>query len=47
MIGVISIMLVAIIPAVTSLSKSSGGKSAVSGLMNSLEQARALVLTTG
>ena len=46
-IGVISVMLVAIIPAVTSLSKSSGGKSAVSGLMNSLEHARALALTSG
>jgi prepilin-type N-terminal cleavage/methylation domain-containing protein len=46
-IGIISLLLVAVIPAVTSLSKSSGGKSAVSGLMNSLEQARALALTSG
>ena len=46
-IGIISLLLVAVIPAVTSLSKSSGSKSAVSGLMNSLEQARALALTSG
>ena len=46
-IGIISLLLVAVIPAVTSLSKSSGSKSAVSGLMNSFEQARALALTSG
>jgi prepilin-type N-terminal cleavage/methylation domain-containing protein len=46
-IGIISILLVAIIPAVTSLSKSSSGKAAVSNLMNALEQARALALTSG
>ncbi len=46
-IGIISLLLVAVIPAVNSLSKSSGGKSAVSGLMNSLEQARALALSSG
>ncbi len=46
-VGIISLLVVAVIPAVTSLSKSSGSKSAVSGLMNSLDQARALALTSG
>ena len=46
-IGVISMMLVLIAPAVTSLSKSSGRKSAVSNLMNALEQARSLAVSSG
>jgi type II secretory pathway pseudopilin PulG len=46
-IAIISVMLVAVIPAVTSLSKSSGRKSAISNLMNALEQARSLALTSG
>jgi prepilin-type N-terminal cleavage/methylation domain-containing protein len=46
-VGIISILLVALIPAVTSISKSSGSKAAVSNLMNTLEQARALALTSG
>ena len=41
-VGIVSLLLVAVIPAVTSLSKSSGGKAAVSNLMNALEQARSL-----
>jgi prepilin-type N-terminal cleavage/methylation domain-containing protein len=46
-IGIISLLLVAVIPAVTSLSKSSGGKAAVSNLMNVFEQAHSLALTSG
>ncbi len=46
-IGIMTIMLVAIVPAVVSLSRSSGGKSAVSEVMNSVEQARSLALTSG
>lgn len=46
-IGVISILLVAVIPAVNSLSKSNGGKSAVSNFMNTVEQARALAINSG
>ena len=46
-IGIIAIMLVVIAPAVTSLSKSSGRKSAVSNVMNALEQARSLAVTSG
>lgn len=39
-IGIIAILLVAVIPAVTSLSKSSGRKGAVSNLLGAIEQAR-------
>ena len=46
-IGIIAVMLVAIAPAVTSLSKSSGRKSAISNVMNALEQARSLAVTSG
>ncbi len=46
-IGIISILLVAVIPAVNSLSKSSGSKSAVSNFMNAVEQARSLAITSG
>lgn len=46
-IGIISILLVAVIPAVNSLSKANGGKSAVSNFMNTVEQARALAINSG
>jgi len=46
-IVVISILLVAVIPAVNSISKSSGSKSAVSNFMNAVEQARALAINSG
>ena len=46
-IVIISILLVAVIPAVNSLSKSSGGKAAVSNFMNVVEQARTLAITSG
>ncbi len=46
-IVIISILLVVVIPAVNSLSKSSGGKSAVSNFMNVVEQARTLAITSG
>lgn len=44
-IGIISILLVAVIPAVTSLSKSSGRKGAASNLISMIEQARSLALS--
>ena len=43
--GIIGIMLVAIIPAVSSLSKSSGRKSGISNLTILVEQARSLALS--
>ena len=46
-IGIISILLVAVIPAVTSLSKSSGRKAAVSNLLGAIEQARAQAIKDG
>ena len=46
-IGIISILLVAIIPAVNSLSKSSGRKAAVSNLLGAIEQARAQAIKDG
>ncbi len=46
-IVIISILLAAVIPAVNSLSKSSGGKAAVSNFMNVVEQARTLAVTSG
>ena len=46
-IGIISILLVAVIPAVTSLSKSSGRKGAISNLLGAIEQARAEAIKTG
>ena len=46
-IGIISILLVAVIPAVTSLSKSSGRKGALSNLLGAIEQARALAIKDG
>jgi prepilin-type N-terminal cleavage/methylation domain-containing protein len=45
--GILAIMLVALIPAVSSLSKSGGRKGAVSNVMNTLEQARSLAVSSG
>ncbi|HEY2799946.1 MAG TPA: prepilin-type N-terminal cleavage/methylation domain-containing protein [Chthoniobacterales bacterium] len=46
-IGIISLLLVAVIPAVNSLSKSNGRKAAISNFINAVEQARALAITSG
>ena len=46
-IGIISLLLVAVIPAVTSLSKSSGRKGAISNLLGAIEQARAEAIKSG
>jgi prepilin-type N-terminal cleavage/methylation domain-containing protein len=46
-IGIIAILLVAALPAVTSLSKSSGRKGAISSLLGSIEQARSLAIKDG
>jgi prepilin-type N-terminal cleavage/methylation domain-containing protein len=46
-IGIIALLLVAVIPAVTSLSKSSGRKGAISNLLGAIEQARAEAIKTG
>ena len=46
-IGIIAILLVAIIPAVNSLSKSSGRKGAISLLLGMFEQARTLAIKDG
>jgi prepilin-type N-terminal cleavage/methylation domain-containing protein len=46
-IGIISVLLVAIVPAVNSLSKSSGRKAAVSNLLNALEKARSQAIKDG
>ncbi|HEY5035833.1 MAG TPA: prepilin-type N-terminal cleavage/methylation domain-containing protein [Chthoniobacterales bacterium] len=46
-IGIISLLLVAVIPAVNSLSKSNGSKAAISNFMNAVEQARSLAITSG
>lgn len=46
-IGIIAILLVAVVPAVTSLSKSGNRKGAISNVMNALEQARSLAITSG
>jgi prepilin-type N-terminal cleavage/methylation domain-containing protein len=46
-IGIIAILLVAVIPAVNSLSKSSGRKAAISNLLGAIEQARAEAIRTG
>ncbi len=40
-IGIISILLVAVIPAVNSLSKSGGRKASISALLGAIEQTRA------
>lgn len=46
-IGIIAVMLVALIPAVSSLTKSSGRKAAVGSLLGGIEQARANAIKTG
>lgn len=46
-IGIIAIMAVGIVPALISLTKGNGQKAAVSTVMNALEQARALAVTSG
>ncbi len=46
-IGIIAIMLVAIVPAVNSLSKSSGRKGAISNLLGAIEQTRAQAIKDG
>ena len=46
-IGIIAIMMAAVLPVVSSLSKSSGRKGAVSNLITILDQARALALADG
>jgi prepilin-type N-terminal cleavage/methylation domain-containing protein len=44
-IGIISVLLAALMPAVTSISKSTGRKGAIGNLLSLLEQARALAIT--
>ena len=46
-IGIISLLLVAVIPAVNSLSKSSGRKGAISNLLGAIEQARIQAVKDG
>lgn len=46
-IGILAFMLVALIPAVSSLTKSSGRKAAVGSLLGGIEQARANAIKTG
>lgn len=46
-IGILSVLLVAVIPAVNSLSKSGGRKAAVSNLLGAIEQARSLAIKNG
>lgn len=46
-IGIIAVMLVAIVPAVNSLSKSGGRKAAISNLLGAIEQARSLAVKDG
>ena len=46
-IGIIALLLVAVVPAVTSLSKSTGRKGAISNLLGAVEQARAEAVKTG
>ncbi len=46
-IGIISVLLVAVIPAVNSLSKSSGRKGAINNLLGVIEQARAQAIKDG
>jgi prepilin-type N-terminal cleavage/methylation domain-containing protein len=45
--GIISVLLVVAIPAITSLSKAHSQKAAISNVMNLFEQARSLAVTTG
>jgi len=46
-IGIIAALLVAVVPAVNSLSKSSGRKAAISNLVGAMEQARAQAIKSG
>jgi type II secretory pathway pseudopilin PulG len=46
-IGVISVLVVAIVPAVTSLSKSNGRKAAVGNVLGAIEQARSAAIKDG
>jgi prepilin-type N-terminal cleavage/methylation domain-containing protein len=46
-IGIISVLLVAVIPAVNSLSKSSGRKATISNLLGAFEQARTQAIKDG
>ncbi len=46
-IGIIAIMMVLIVPAVTSLSKSNGRKAAIANLLGGIEQARAEAIKSG
>jgi len=46
-VSIIAVMLAASVPAMNSISKSSGRKAAVSNVMNALEQARALAIRDG
>src|SRR4051794_2310828 len=45
--GIVSLLLVAVVPAVTSLSKAHGGKAAISNVMGLFEQARSLAVSSG
>src|SRR2546428_6902985 len=45
--GIIVLLLAALVPAVTSLSKSSGRKAAISNLLGGIEQARAQAIKSG
>jgi len=46
-LGIIALLLVAIVPAVTSLSKANGRKAAIGNLLGGIEQARAEALKSG
>jgi prepilin-type N-terminal cleavage/methylation domain-containing protein len=46
-IGIISVLLVAVVPAVNSLSKASGRKAAINNLLGAIEQARAVAIKDG
>src|SRR5689334_22329245 len=46
-LGILAILLVAIVPAINSLSKSSGRKAAIGNLLGAVEQARAEALKSG
>ncbi len=45
--GIIALLLLAVIPAVTSISKSSGRKGAINNLLGAIEQARTEAIKTG
>jgi prepilin-type N-terminal cleavage/methylation domain-containing protein len=46
-VGIIAMMLVALVPAVTSLSKSGGRRAAINSLLGGIEQARAEAIKSG